>query len=240
MVFVERISHITAQVEYGLIPANSQLRRYDEKGGLIGNEGMELLSPTVFEDTVRGTFFFAEKRPLLPTANPTQAKKGDGKGDKIPGKKGEEEQLKRTGGKGSKKKSDDVQNKGKADKDTVVPPSIPTLLEQLVKLRVLKIIPNIRCKSIQHRGACLVRVLLTESEVSAPLLSLNVSTYMYPRSPIHAPVHAIHIFSTKPLCTHGSRYAPPCTWRRVQTNGMCTGLHRLSCCPLPPRCTLLQ
>jgi len=209
MVFVERISHITAQVEYGLVPADSQLRRYDEKGCLIGNERMELLSPMVFEDTVRGTFFFAERRPLSPASSPTQAKKGDDKEDQTTEKKEEEQKLKRQGSKGKKADTNGAHDKEKADKDTTAQPSIPTLLEQLVKLRVLKIIPNVRCRSIEHKGACLVRVLLTDSEVRIPFRSIATSADKYPRSLIHAPVRAIHTFFTRLLSTRVSRYVFP-------------------------------
>lgn len=111
MVFVERVKHIATQVEYGLIPADPSERKYDEKGMLVDNEGMELLSPTVWEDTVKGTFFFAERRP-----NEANSK-------------------------------------------------YPTLLEQLVTLKVLEIIPTVRCRSIEHQGACLVRILLVDDEV---------------------------------------------------------------------------
>lgn len=209
MVFVERISHITAQVEYGLVPADSQLRRYDEKGCLIGNERMELLSPMVFEDTVRGTFFFAERRPLSPASSPTQEKKGDDKDDKASEKKDEEQKLKRKGSKGKKANTNGTQDKEKVDKDATSQPSIPTLLEQLVKLRVLRIIPNVRCKSIEHKGACLVRVLLTDSEVCTSFRSNATSADKHSRSLIHAPAPVIHTFFTKLLSTHVSRYVSP-------------------------------
>lgn len=144
MVFVERVSHITTMVEYGLIPADSKERKYDEKGVLVGNEGMELLSPKVYEDTVQGTFFFAERRPRIQNEQ-----------------KEKQKQEKKDQGKDRKKNKDAK----KEDEDS---PKIPTLLEQLVKLRVLKIIPTVRCKSIQHSGACLVRILLSDNEVSPP------------------------------------------------------------------------
>jgi hypothetical protein len=168
MVFVERISHITAQVEYGLIPADPKLRRYEEKGTLTGNEGMELLSPPVFEDTARGTFFFAERRPVVPANNTGESKEGGNEGT-AEKKKNEQEKLKRKG-----KKSQDVgDDEGKDNQETIAPPTIPTLLDQLVTLRVLRIIPNVRCRSIEHRGACLVRVLLEDSEASVSNTNAN-------------------------------------------------------------------
>ncbi|KIM28221.1 hypothetical protein M408DRAFT_308755 [Serendipita vermifera MAFF 305830] len=153
MVLVERVAHITAQVEYGLVPADPTLRRYDEEGKLIGNEMMELLSPTVFEDTARGTFFFAERRPVT-TPPAGTSKEASDEGEKETG--GTEQKAK-----GSKGK--DTSEEG--FKANTAPP-IPTLLDQLVKLKVLSIIPNVRCKSIEHKGACLVRVLLNDSEIA--------------------------------------------------------------------------
>ncbi|KAG9034904.1 hypothetical protein FS842_003770, partial [Serendipita sp. 407] len=80
-----------------------------------------------------------------PSAKPEQGKKST---DKKPGERKERE------------------NEEKGEKDLPgIPAVIPTLLDQLVKLRVLRIIPNIRCRSIQHSGACLVRILLSDSEI---------------------------------------------------------------------------
>jgi len=200
MVFAERVSHITAQVEYGLIPADTKLRRYDENGNLAGNEKMELLSPTVFEDTMRGTFFFAERRPPMPS----QSRRGDQNEGRAAEKKGEEEGLKRKGSTG-KRSTAAVNEKGKDSQETTAPQAIPTLLEQLIKLGVLKIIPSVRCRSTEHRGACLVRVLLNDSEASTPNSTMNMAD-LYPRLRTHALVHVIHISSMRRLRTPASRY----------------------------------
>ncbi|CAG7850439.1 SubName: Full=Uncharacterized protein {ECO:0000313/EMBL:CCA69607.1} [Serendipita indica DSM 11827] len=148
MIFVERVSHVTAQVEYGLVPADAKLRRYDEQGNLVGNEGMELLSPKVCEDTVRGTFFFAERRGALPSPKNRALKK-------------EESQE---SGKGAPSINGQDVETIQAEQE-LEPQEIPTILEQLVELRVLRIIPSIRCRSREHAGACLVRILLPDSEV---------------------------------------------------------------------------
>lgn len=165
MVLVERVSHITAQVEYGLVPADPKLRRYDETGNLVGNERMELLSPTVFEDTVRGTFFFAERRPVVPTT-PSRSKEVKGQQEKEQKKMDDNEQILKKGDCKGKKDGEDTLNKANERKKGIHLETIPTLLEQLIKLKVLAIIPNVRCKSIEHKGACLVRILLKDYEVS--------------------------------------------------------------------------
>ncbi|KAG8785953.1 hypothetical protein FRC16_001843 [Serendipita sp. 398] len=196
MIFVERVSHITAQVEYGLIPADPKSRKYDEQGFLLGNEGMELLSPKVYEDTPRGAFFFAERRPTAkPSAKPEQGKKSTGQ------KPGERKEKK---------------NEEKGEKDLPgIPAVIPTLLDQLVKLRVLRIIPNIRCRSIQHSGACLVRILLSDSEVSlltecSPVLDLTIMRRpLLPRSDTLVLAHDIPTYCTKRQIIHASRSARP-------------------------------
>jgi hypothetical protein len=174
MIFVERVSHVTAQVEYGLVPADPKLRKYDEAGSLIGNEGMELLSPRVYEDIVRGTFFFAERRPLSDPAlvnitNVNAAAKW--KGDKM--NDNEESPLeKEVGAKGRRIamiQGESVSGSGKNNskfKHKQKSNGIPTLLEQLVALGVLQIVPHVRPRSREHAFACLVRVLLSESEVS--------------------------------------------------------------------------
>ncbi|KAG8827593.1 hypothetical protein FRC17_007778 [Serendipita sp. 399] len=167
MIFVERVSHITAQVEYGLIPADPKLRKYDEQGSLLGNEGMELLSPKVYEDTPRGSFFFAERRPIItPVEKKELEKKSD---DKKPVQR--------------KEKHTDEQAGTRDPPRTAA--TIPTLLDQLVQLGVLRIFTNVRCRSIQHAGACLVRILLSDSE-SAPLdraLLLQPAAYLLTSSP---------------------------------------------------------
>ncbi|KAG8821720.1 hypothetical protein FRC17_009750 [Serendipita sp. 399] len=151
MIFVERVSHITAQVEYGLIPADPKLRKYDEQGLLLGNEGMELLSPKVHEDTPRGSFFFAERRPIVRLVEKKELEK------KSEDKKPVE---------GKEKRADE--QAGTRDPPGTAA-TIPTLLDQLVQLGVLRIITNVRCRSIQHAGACLVQILLSDSEVRIPI-----------------------------------------------------------------------
>jgi hypothetical protein len=160
MIFVERVSHITAQVEYGLVPADPKLRNYDAKTGeMIGNEGMELLSPKVFEDTFRGMFFFAERRPV-PTTERGTGEEGEkavvGEHDRPPIVKSSRRRTMRRF----------LPESPPKQKRVTAIESIPTLLEQLVKLKVLMIVPTVRCRSVEHSGACLVQILLSDSEVS--------------------------------------------------------------------------
>ncbi|CCA69607.1 hypothetical protein PIIN_03546 [Serendipita indica DSM 11827] len=166
MIFVERVSHVTAQVEYGLVPADAKLRRYDEQGNLVGNEGMELLSPKVCEDTVRGTFFFAERRGALPSPKNRALKK-------------EESQE---SGKGAPSINGQDVETIQAEQE-LEPQEIPTILEQLVELRVLRIIPSIRCRSREHAGACLVRILLPDSEIGHSCSSPRHPYVLYEATP---------------------------------------------------------
>lgn len=197
MIFVERVVHITAQVEYGLVPADARLRRYDENGALIGNEGMELLSPKVHEDTLRGTFFFAERRSAQPTYiaphkvssdqdKGSQKRKGKvqfecgrtlglelGFGSGVQGNKGETALGREEGAKDRRlatiQASHKVKQKEGKATTNVDASAVPTLLDQLVMLGVLKIIPYVRSRSREHGRACLVQVLLSDSEVSMQL-----------------------------------------------------------------------
>lgn len=120
MIFVERVRHVTAHVEYGLVPADPEARELDKSGNMIGNEGMENLSPLVYQDVPARSFFYAELRPVV------------------------------TIGK---------------DGATVRKPT-PTILQQLVNLGVLKVVPGVHPKIGLHKEAVLVRVMLSEYEVS--------------------------------------------------------------------------
>ncbi|PVG01604.1 hypothetical protein CPB86DRAFT_699034 [Serendipita vermifera] len=167
MIFVERVSHITAQVEYGLVPADPKLRKYDARtGAMVGNEGMELLSPRVFEDTPRGMFFFAERRPV-----PKE------EGEQEAGTNGQLQIVRNSRWRrmASERSLDESPQKKKIGTTS----SIPTLLEQLVRLKVLRIVPTVRCRSIEHGGACLVHILLSNSEIAHACYSPKHTYFLY-------------------------------------------------------------
>jgi len=139
----------------------------------------------VHEDTVRGTFFYAERRPPSPQGVNVSGEK-DADDTKNANKKDPEVQKSKSKGtKGKTQDKGDTGDKAKEEKETKQSTTIPTLLDQLVNLKVLKIIPSVRCKSIEHKGACLVRVLLTDLEIAHSCSSPRHNYVLY-EAPLYA------------------------------------------------------